>query len=114
MVSWRKNLGQTIALKFPTSCRAASARCLPRIQRQNANALAITRFLQSHPAVHHVAYPGLPESPWHALAKAQMSGFGGMVTFEVAGNLQVATAVIDRLRLIALASIPRGEKSLAT
>ena len=43
-----------------------------------------------------------------------MSGFGGMVTFEVAGNLQVATAVIDRLRLIALASIPGGEKSLAT
>ncbi len=57
-----------------------------RVARQNENGLRVARFLESHPKVERVWYPGLPSHPDHATACAQMSGFGGVVTFEVRGD----------------------------
>jgi len=70
-----------------------------RMDAHQAGALAIARFLDAHPAVASVAYPGLVEHPDHALAKTQMNGFGGMVSFCVHGDAAHARRVHDRLRL---------------
>ena len=70
-----------------------------RIDAHQAAAMEIARFLDSHPAVESVAYPGLPEHPEHALAKTQMDGFGGMVSFCVVGEAAAARRVHDRLRV---------------
>ena len=70
-----------------------------RIEAHQAAALEIARFLEAHPAVDSVAYPGLPDHPDHALAKTQMDGFGGMVSFCVRGDAAAARRVHDRLRL---------------
>src|SRR5580692_6125307 len=60
-----------------------------RMQRHNANGLAIAEFLAAQPKVRHVHYPGLPSHPQHELARRQMRGFGGMVSFEL-GSLEAA------------------------
>jgi cystathionine gamma-synthase len=75
-----------------------------RVRHQNGSALAIARFLADHPAVVRVWYPGLPDHPDHAIAQAQMSGFGGVVSFEVdparAESAELAAAqVIDALTI---------------
>lgn len=73
-----------------------------RVQRQNENALALARSLEKHEKVKRVLYPGLPSHPKHELAKKQMSGFGGMVTFEVKPTkgqtpVEAAVTVCDNL-----------------
>ncbi|MDH5398669.1 MAG: aminotransferase class I/II-fold pyridoxal phosphate-dependent enzyme [Cyclobacteriaceae bacterium] len=68
-----------------------------RVSRQNENALAIAKFLSNHPKVENVYYPGLENDPYHQLASNQMSGFGGMLAFEVAGNPDM---MVKRLKLI--------------
>ncbi len=70
-----------------------------RVQRQNATTQHIAQFLAQHPAVRHVYYPGLPYHPEHAIATAQMSGFGGVVTFELDTDYKGTGQFIDRLRL---------------
>jgi methionine-gamma-lyase len=74
-----------------------------RMERHCANALAVARFLQSHPAVERVAYPGLASHPRHDVARRQMSGFGGMIAFDVKGGLPAGRAVMDAVRLCTLA-----------
>ena len=65
-------------------------RTLPlRVEKHNRTAMAIARFLEAHPAIERVHYPGLESHPQHALAKQQMRGFGGMLSFEVRGGKQV-------------------------
>lgn len=72
-----------------------------RVQRCVDNALEIARWLEHHPRVAEVSYPGLPSSPYHALAKKYLrNGFGGVLTFRVKGSAQQAAAVVDRVRLI--------------
>ncbi|NUQ12572.1 MAG: aminotransferase class I/II-fold pyridoxal phosphate-dependent enzyme [Gemmatimonadaceae bacterium] len=71
-----------------------------RVQRQNANALAIATWLAEHPAVSRVHYAGLRDHPDHAVASRQMSGFGGMLAFELAGGGPAAARFLKRLRLI--------------
>lgn len=75
-----------------------------RVARQSASALEIARFLSAHPQVRAVHYPGLPEHPRHAVACAQMSGFGGVLSFEVQGGADGVAAVLSRLRLAHLAA----------
>jgi len=70
-----------------------------RVEAHQAAAVAIARFLDAHAAVESVAYPGLPDHPDHALAKTQMDGFGGMISFCVRGDVATARRVHDRLRL---------------
>ncbi len=70
-----------------------------RIDAHQASAQAVAEFLDAHPAVDSVAYPGLPGHPDHALAREQMEGFGGMVSFCVRGDAATARSVHDRLRV---------------
>jgi cystathionine beta-lyase/cystathionine gamma-synthase len=82
-----------------------------RMAQHNANAMAVAEFLASHPKVRRVIYPGLPSHPQHALAKRQMDGFGGMLTFD-AGTFDDARRVLNRVRLMALAESLGGVETL--
>jgi cystathionine beta-lyase/cystathionine gamma-synthase len=94
---------------------ARGLKTLPvRIARQNETAGKVARFLESDRRVDRVYYPGLESHPDHAIAKAQMSGFGGMVTFEVPGGLDGASRVFDRLQVIRRATSLGGVDSLAS
>jgi cystathionine beta-lyase/cystathionine gamma-synthase len=84
-----------------------------RMQRHNANGMAVARYLQDHPRVDAVLYPGLPSHEQHALAKRQMSGFTGMVSVDL-GTLQRAKAFAERLALFALAESLGGVESLVS
>jgi cystathionine gamma-synthase len=70
-----------------------------RVRRQNESAQRIAEHLEAHPAVARVYYPGLPSHPDHAIARRQMSGFGGVVSFDIAGGLEETGQFVDRLRL---------------
>jgi cystathionine beta-lyase/cystathionine gamma-synthase len=84
-----------------------------RMERHNANGLAVARFLESHPRVERVLYPGLPSHEQHELARRQMSGFTGMVSVDL-GTLERAKRFTERLRLFALAESLGGVESLAS
>ena len=83
-----------------------------RIAKQNANGLAVARFLHDHPRVERIYYPGHPSHPDYAIARTQMSGFGGVVSFEVRGGLDAASGVVDRLRLPRIAPSFGGVEAL--
>jgi cystathionine gamma-lyase len=84
-----------------------------RMERHCANALAIAQFLEAHPKVARVIYPGLPSHPHHALARRQMrGGFGGIVTAELRGGLAEARRFLERCHLFALAESLGGVESL--
>jgi cystathionine gamma-lyase len=83
-----------------------------RMDRHQQNALALARFLEAHPQVEKVTYPGLASHPQHALAARQMSGFGGMLTFVVRGGLPAATAFLKAVRIFACAESLGGVESL--
>ncbi len=82
-----------------------------RMERHNTNAVALAAFLSKHPKVQKVYYPGLPEHPGHELAKQQMSGFGGMLSFET-GSLEAAQRVLEGARVFSLAESLGGVESL--
>ena len=84
-----------------------------RMAQHNINGQALAEFLQSHPKVKKVIYPGLPSHPQHDLAKRQMKGFGGMLSFEV-GSFEEARRVCNRARLMALAESLGGVETLIT
>jgi methionine-gamma-lyase len=73
-----------------------------RLQRHCENALAVAQFLQNHPAVERVNYPGLESDPGHEIAKQQMHAFGGMVSFELMDGLQGGERLMNRLQLVTL------------
>jgi O-acetylhomoserine (thiol)-lyase len=84
-----------------------------RIQRHVDNALAVARFLEGHPAVSWVSYPGLGSHPSHALAKQYLDGgFGGVLTFGVLGGEAAARRVIEETRLFSLLANVGDAKSL--
>ncbi|KAM5581362.1 hypothetical protein ABKV19_010534 [Rosa sericea] len=70
-----------------------------RVQQQNSTALGMAKILEAHPKVAHVYYPGLPNHPEHELAKRQMTGFGGVVSFEIDGDLKRTIKFIDALKI---------------
>jgi cystathionine gamma-lyase/cystathionine beta-lyase/cystathionine gamma-lyase/homocysteine desulfhydrase len=82
-----------------------------RMAQHNANGMALAEFLSTHPKVTHVIYPGLPSHPQHELAKRQMHGFGGMVSFDV-GTFEAARDVCNRVRLMSLAESLGGVETL--
>jgi cystathionine beta-lyase/cystathionine gamma-synthase len=82
-----------------------------RMRRHDENGLAIAQFLQSHPKVRKVYYPGLPTHPQYALARKQMTGFGGMLAFET-GGLESARTILKSVRLCALAESLGGVETL--
>jgi cystathionine gamma-synthase len=83
-----------------------------RVQRQNANAQRLAEFLAAHPKVERVHYPGLRSHPEHALAVRQMRGFGGVVSFEVRGDLAAASRLVDACRIPRIAPSLGGVESL--
>ena len=83
-----------------------------RMARHAANAAAIAALLDPHPKVRRVYYPGLPSHPGHAIARRQMSGFGGMVSFELDGTVDDVTAFVSNRRYFALGESLGGVKSL--
>ncbi len=83
-----------------------------RIERQNANAQALAEFLAAHRRVTTVHYPGLPSHPEHDVAKRQMRGFGGVVSFEVTGDHDTASRVVDASRIPYIATSLGGTESL--
>lgn len=112
--NWRKNLG---SMPAPETCAqlARSLRSLVvRVRHQNASALALAEAMARHPRIRRVLYPGLPDFPGHALAAQQMSGFGGMLTLEVDADTAGTAAVVDRLKLFAIAPSLGGVESLVT
>jgi len=85
-----------------------------RMDRQSANAMAIARFLEGHPKVERVCYPGLESFPQHALARKQASGFGAMVWFEVRGGVSAGKRLMDAVELWSLAENLGSVESLVT
>ena len=85
-----------------------------RIARHNDSAMKIAQWLAGERRVSRVFYPGLPSHPDHAIAQKQMCGFGGMVTFEVAGGYEAACQLYDRLAVIKRAASLGGVESLCS
>jgi cystathionine gamma-lyase len=85
-----------------------------RMRRHEENALAVARFLQDHPEVDEVYYPGLSDHPQHELAKRQMSGFSGMVSFTLRGGAEAAYAAVQKTRVFHFAESLGGVESLIT
>jgi len=85
-----------------------------RMLLHNSNALRIAEWLSKERRVTQVSYPGLPSHPDHAVARSQMSGFGGMVTFDVKGGYDAACRMFDRFRVIERATSLGGIESLCS
>ena len=85
-----------------------------RMRQHEENALAVARFLQDHPQVATVNYPGLPTHPQHDLAKRQMSGFSGMVSFTLKGGAEAAYAAVQKTEVFHFAESLGGVESLIT
>ncbi len=83
-----------------------------RLERSTSNAMALAEWLEAHPAIDRVTYPGLKSHPGHAIAKRQMDAFGGMVTIFVKGGLDAAKTMLERVELFTLAESLGGVESL--
>jgi len=103
----------TVMDPHPAYALGRGLKTLPlRVARHNANALAVAEFLAHDRRVSQVYYPGLPSHPDHAIAKCQMSGFGGMVCFDLDGRYDRAERLYNRLEVIKRAASLGGVESL--
>lgn len=82
-----------------------------RMERHNANGMAIAKYLEAHPIVKRVVYPGLASHPQHEIAKRQQRGFGAMISFDV-GSLEAARSLLNRVKLCSLAESLGGVETL--
>jgi cystathionine gamma-lyase len=83
-----------------------------RMQRHAENAVAVAEALDGHPLVTRVYFPGLPSHPNHAIARKQMTGFGGMVSFELNGTVEETTSFVSSRRFFALGESLGGVRAL--
>jgi len=104
------NMSPMVAFLTLQGCKTLST----RLQAQSDNAVKIAQYLQTHPMVEQVAYPGLESFPQHELAKRQASGFGAMLWFEVKGGVQSGKKLMDALELWSLAENLGSVESLVT
>jgi cystathionine gamma-synthase len=112
LLAWQKYKG---AVPSPFECWLALRgieSIVPRMHLHCTNALAVAHFLAEHPRVEAVHYPGLPSDPGHAIAARQMSAFGGMLSFDLAGGADAAMAVAAKVRIIIRATSLGGTHSL--
>jgi len=84
-----------------------------RVRRQNENGMRVAQYLESHPAIERVYYPGLPSHPDHEVARRQMAGFGGVVSFEIRGDMERTATFIDRLQMPYIGPTLGGVESIA-
>lgn len=102
-----------IQAAFDAFMSLRSLKTLPlRMAAHEKNAIEIAKFLEKNPKVEKVIYPGLESHPQHALAKKQMSGFGGMITFFIKGGLPAARTLLESVNIFALAESLGGVESL--
>jgi cystathionine gamma-synthase len=85
-----------------------------RVAYQNRSAMKVAKFLEGHPKIRKVFYPGLPSHPHHEIAKAQMQGYGGVVSFWAKGSLKQVNRFLDSLQWIYIAPSLGGVESLIT
>jgi len=108
----RRQVG-TVMDPHPAYALGRGLKTLPlRVAQHNANAMAVATFLSGDKRVSRVYYPGLPSHPDHEIAKRQMTGFGGMVTFDLDGRFDRAERVYDRLQIVKRAASLGGIESL--
>lgn len=111
---WRKNLGQMMAPEVAYLLARSLRTLVVRVKAHNESAGLLARRLAEHPRVERVNYPGLASHPQHGVAKRQMHGFGGMLSFVVRGDVKTTAAVVDRLKLFSIAPSLGGVESLVT
>lgn len=112
LAAWANMTGVTGA-PFDAYLTLRGVRTLfPRIERQQQNAAAVAAFLQAHRAVSAVHYPGLASHPGHAIARSQQSGFGAMLSFDLAGGTEAVRKVVEAVQVFSLAESLGGVESL--
>ncbi|HTK29014.1 MAG TPA: aminotransferase class I/II-fold pyridoxal phosphate-dependent enzyme [Vicinamibacterales bacterium] len=110
-----RRLVGTVMDPYPAYALGRGLKTLPlRMARHNANALAVAEFLSHDGRVSQVYFPGLPSSPDYEIAKRQMLGFGGMVTFDLGGSYERAERFYDRLAVVKRAASLGGVESLVS
>lgn len=112
--SWRKNLGQMMAPEVAYLLSRSLRTLAVRVAAQNRNGAEVAAYLRRHPRVLKVNYPGLADYSGHAIARKQMSGFGGMVSLVFDGDAAETAAMVDRLRVFTIAPSLGGVESLVT
>ncbi|MDD1693168.1 MAG: PLP-dependent aspartate aminotransferase family protein [Methanoregula sp.] len=112
-IRFNQNAAGAILSPFDSFLVARGIKTLAlRMERHGKNALATARFLEGHDKIRAVYYPGLKSHPQHALARRQMSGYSGMISFEIDGGKAAARRFLRNLRLFALAESLGGVESL--
>jgi cystathionine gamma-lyase len=112
-IAFLQNACGSIASPFDSFLVLRSLKTLPiRMERHCENALALATWLESHPKIFKVIYPGLSSHPQHTLAKQQMYGFGGMISMVIKGNMETTTQFLSRCQLFTLAESLGGVESL--
>ncbi len=113
-IKFMQNAAGAILSAFDSFLVLRGLKTLPlRMREHGSNAMKVAEFLEARSGVQRVRYPGLDSHPQHGLAERQMSGFGGMITFEVSGGRGAAIKFLESLRLVSLAEDLGGVKSLA-
>jgi cystathionine beta-lyase/cystathionine gamma-synthase len=114
MVQFLSNAMGTCASPFDCWLVLRGIKTLPvRMAQHERNAIVVASYLQEHPKAKRVFYPGLKSHPHHDLAKNQMNGFGGMVSFEIGGGAEAVNAFLRAIKLFSLAESLGGVDSLA-
>ena len=112
LAAWA-NIAGTTGAPFDAHLTLRGLRTLfPRIEHQQANAMAVAQFLARHPLVAVVHYPGLETDPGHAIASAQQSGFGAMLSFELRGGVDAVRRFVEAVEIFTLAESLGGVESL--
>jgi cystathionine gamma-lyase len=112
-IAFLSNSMGAIQAPFDAFLSLRSLKTLPiRMKAHEANAIEIAKFLEGHAKIQWVRYPGLSSHPQHDLAKKQMLGFGGMITFALKGGLDKARTLLEGVKLFALAESLGGVESL--
>ena len=112
--TWRKNLGQMMAPEVAYLLARSLRTLVVRVHAHNVAAQILAERLASHPRITKVNYPGFANFAGHKLAKQQMNGFGGMISFVIDGDAQDAATVVDKLKLFSIAPSLGGVESLVT
>ncbi len=112
--TWRKNLGQMMAPEVAYLLARSLRTLVVRVNAHNVSAQILAERLVEHPRINKVNYPGLPDFIGYNIAKHQMKGFGGMISFVIDGNAQETADMVDRLKLFSIAPSLGGVESLVT
>jgi cystathionine gamma-lyase len=112
-IAFLSNSTGGIQSTFDSFLSMRSLKTLPiRMKAHAENAMAVATFLEAHPRVDKLLYPGLPSHPQFALAKEQMYGFGGMITFYLKGGLKESRTFLEKVSVFSLAESLGGVESL--